>query len=108
MASTPEPKSLACALSRCASTAHACAVDADQERRPPVWHNEKLFFAMRCTMADVTEARVREILAGIVDPHTGVSLAEGRAVHAIGVDGDRVAVEVSLGYPARDWRNAFA
>src|SRR6185312_4990985 len=59
-------------------------------------------------MADISEARVREILAGVVDPHSGVSLAEGGAIRGVGIDGDRVAVEISLGYPARDWRTAFA
>ena len=40
-------------------------------------------------MAPLTETRVREILGGIVDPHTGVALTEGGAIHAVGVDGDR-------------------
>ena len=31
-------------------------------------------------MSDLSEARVRELLAGIVDPHSGVSLAEGSAI----------------------------
>ncbi|HKT43082.1 MAG TPA: iron-sulfur cluster assembly protein, partial [Rhodanobacteraceae bacterium] len=59
-------------------------------------------------MSAVTEQHVRDLLAGIVDPHTGVSLAEGGTIHAIGVDGDRVAVEITLGYPAAGWRKAFA
>ncbi|HEU4857866.1 MAG TPA: iron-sulfur cluster carrier protein ApbC [Rhodanobacteraceae bacterium] len=56
----------------------------------------------------VTENSVREFLAGIVDPHTGASLAESGEIRAVGVDGDKVAVEISLGYPARDWRKDFA
>ncbi|TAN05511.1 MAG: iron-sulfur cluster carrier protein ApbC [Rhodanobacteraceae bacterium] len=59
-------------------------------------------------MPIVTEARVREILAGVVDPHHGAALTEGAAIRAIGVDGDKVAVEIVLGYPARDWRKLFA
>jgi len=59
-------------------------------------------------MATLTETRVREILGGIIDPHNGVSLAEGGAIHAVGVDGDRVAVEITLGYPAQDWRTTLA
>ncbi|HEX7369552.1 MAG TPA: iron-sulfur cluster carrier protein ApbC [Rhodanobacteraceae bacterium] len=56
----------------------------------------------------LSENRVRELLAGIVDPHTGVSLAEAGSIRAVGVDGDKAAVEISLGYPARDWRKTFA
>lgn len=56
----------------------------------------------------VTEAQVRAHLAGIIDPHTGASLEESGEVHAVGVDGDRVAVEIALGYPADGWRKAFA
>ncbi|HEX5961625.1 MAG TPA: iron-sulfur cluster carrier protein ApbC [Rhodanobacteraceae bacterium] len=59
-------------------------------------------------MPAANETRVREILAGIVDPHTGASLADSGGIHAIGVDGDRVAVEVALGYPASGWRKDFA
>ena len=56
----------------------------------------------------VTEAQVRAHLAGIIDPHTGASLEESGEIHAVGVDGDRVAVEIALGYPADGWRKAFA
>src|SRR6185437_3740782 len=31
-----------------------------------------------------------------------------RRIHAVGVDGDRVAVEITLGYPAQDWRTTLA
>ena len=60
------------------------------------------------SMSAVTEQRVREILAGIVDPHMGTSLAESGEIRAVGVDGDKVAVEISLGYPADGWRKGFA
>jgi ATP-binding protein involved in chromosome partitioning len=56
----------------------------------------------------VTEAQVRAYLARIIDPHTGASLEESGEVHAVGVDGDRIAVEIALGYPADGWRKAFA
>ncbi len=59
-------------------------------------------------MTDLSEARVRELLAGVVDPHTGVPLAEGSAIRGVGIDGDKVAVDIALGYPARDWRKTFA
>ncbi|HEX7348639.1 MAG TPA: P-loop NTPase, partial [Rhodanobacteraceae bacterium] len=59
-------------------------------------------------MPAITESRVRELLAGIVDPHNGAPLGEGKTLRAVGVDGDRVAVEVALGYPADGWRKQFA
>ena len=59
-------------------------------------------------MPTITETRVRELLAGIVDPHNSAPLGEGKTVRAVGVDGDRAAVEVALGYPADGWRKQFA
>ena len=56
----------------------------------------------------ITEEQVRAHLAAIIDPHTGVSLEESGEIRAVGVDGDRVAVEIVLGYPAADWRKDFA
>ncbi|MGH8214052.1 MAG: iron-sulfur cluster carrier protein ApbC [Rhodanobacteraceae bacterium] len=55
-----------------------------------------------------TESRVRELLAGIVDPHSGVDLAASGSVRAVGVDGDRVAVEIALGYPAQSFSQELA
>ncbi len=59
-------------------------------------------------MPAVTEAHVRELLAGIVDPHTGVDLVRTGAVRAVGVDGERVAVEIALGYPAKSYCDELA
>ncbi|HET9819245.1 MAG TPA: iron-sulfur cluster carrier protein ApbC [Rhodanobacteraceae bacterium] len=56
----------------------------------------------------VTQDQVRARLAAIVDPHTGASLEESGEIRAIGVDGERVAVEIVLGYPAAGWRKDFA
>ena len=61
-----------------------------------------------CIMPSISETHVRERLADVVDPYTGATLAEGDAIRAVGVDGDKVAVEITLGYPARGWREAFA
>ena len=49
-------------------------------------------------MTQANEALVRQILAGLIDTHTGASLAE--SVRAIGVDGAKVSVDLQLGYPA--------
>ena len=44
------------------------------------------------------EALVRRLLGELTDPHTGQSMAA--AIRAVGVDGDRVSVDLQLGYPA--------
>jgi ATP-binding protein involved in chromosome partitioning len=44
------------------------------------------------------EALVRRILGDVVDEHTGRPLAE--VTRAVGVDGDKVSVDIQLGYPA--------
>jgi len=59
-------------------------------------------------MPSLTESRVRELLAGIIDPHTDTDLIASGAVRAVGVDGDRVAVEIALGYPARSYHDELA
>ncbi len=59
-------------------------------------------------MSTLTESRVRELLAGVVDPHTGIDLVASAAVRAVGVDGDRVAVEIALGYPAKSYHDRLA
>jgi ATP-binding protein involved in chromosome partitioning len=59
-------------------------------------------------MPSITEEQLRERLGRIVDPHAGASLAETKAIRAVGIDGGKVAVEIQLGYPAREWRTRFA
>ena len=44
------------------------------------------------------EALVRRLIGDLIDPHTGQSMAT--AIRAVGVDGDRVSVDLQLGYPA--------
>jgi len=56
----------------------------------------------------LNETAVRAELAAIADPHTGCDLVEQGSVRGIGLDGDRVAVELQLGYPAAGWHEALA
>ena len=49
-------------------------------------------------MTQASETLVRSILDRLVDPHSGQGL--GASVRAVGVDGDRVSVDIQLGYPA--------
>ncbi|RDI98160.1 iron-sulfur cluster carrier protein ApbC [Dyella solisilvae] len=57
-------------------------------------------------MTQASEALVRRILGELVDTHTGAPMAD--AVRAVGVDGDRVSVDIQLGYPAADAIDAIA
>jgi ATP-binding protein involved in chromosome partitioning len=59
-------------------------------------------------MNEALKDRVRAILAGITDPHNGRDLVSEGAVKGIGVDGDRVSVDLLLGYPALGWQAELA
>ncbi|MDR3388446.1 MAG: iron-sulfur cluster carrier protein ApbC [Rudaea sp.] len=59
-------------------------------------------------MTEPTQQRVRELLANIIDPHTGQDLVAGGAVKGVGVDGDKVAIEIVLAYPASGWYDTLA
>jgi ATP-binding protein involved in chromosome partitioning len=48
--------------------------------------------------AQADEALVRRLLGELIDPHTERPLAE--VTRAIGVNGDKVSVDIQLGYPA--------
>jgi ATP-binding protein involved in chromosome partitioning len=59
-------------------------------------------------MTQLTEERVRALLATVIDPHTGQDLAAGGAVKGVGVDGSNVVVDIVLGYPAVTFVDALA
>ncbi|WP_146909967.1 iron-sulfur cluster carrier protein ApbC [Arenimonas daejeonensis] len=59
-------------------------------------------------MSNPSQDSVRACLSGIHDPHTDTDLVSSQAVRGIGVDGDRVAIEIQLGYPAAGWHAALA
>jgi ATP-binding protein involved in chromosome partitioning len=59
-------------------------------------------------MSETLEARVRRILAGIADPHTGTDLVAAGALRGVGVSGSDVSVDVQLGYPALSVQDALA
>ena len=54
------------------------------------------------------EARAREILAGVIDPHTGKDLVSGGALRGVGVSGTDVSVDIVLGYPALSVQGSLA
>jgi ATP-binding protein involved in chromosome partitioning len=49
----------------------------------------------------VTEQQVQEALKNLVDPNTRQDFVATKSVRSIKVDGDKVAVDVLLGYPAK-------
>ncbi len=49
----------------------------------------------------VTEKQVLEALSELVDPVTGRNFVESKSAKNVKVDGDRVSLDVVLGYPAR-------
>jgi ATP-binding protein involved in chromosome partitioning len=59
-------------------------------------------------MTPITQERVRELLSLIVDPNTGQDLVAGNSVKGIGIDADKVAVDIVLGYPAATCVEALA
>lgn len=56
----------------------------------------------------VSQESVRHILDQVIDPHTGQSLLAGNAVRGVGVDSDKVTVDILLGYPVATWRDTLA
>ena len=59
-------------------------------------------------MTQSTKELAERTLAAIVDPHTELSLTASGEVKGIGVDGDKVAVDIVLGYPAATWTDTLA
>jgi len=49
----------------------------------------------------ITEQQVRDALKELVDPNTKKDFVTGKSVRGVKVDGDSVAVEIALGYPAK-------
>ncbi len=59
-------------------------------------------------MTSPLETRVREILSGIVDPHTGSDLVSSGALRGVGASGNDVSVDLLLPYPALGVQAAMA
>jgi len=59
-------------------------------------------------MTHPTQERIRELLGTIIDPHTSQDLVTSGALKGIGIDGENVAVEIVLGYPAKTWLDTLA
>ncbi|ANB18758.1 iron-sulfur cluster carrier protein ApbC [Dokdonella koreensis] len=51
---------------------------------------------------------VKQLLSAVVDPHDGRDLVGSGALRGVGVDGDRVTVDIQLAYPAATWQAELA
>ena len=49
----------------------------------------------------VTEQQVQDVLRNLIDPNTRKDYVSTKSVRSVKVDGDRVSVEILLGYPAK-------
>src|SRR5437762_10120029 len=49
----------------------------------------------------LSDADVTTSLKGVIDPNTGKDLVTGKAVKSVRVDGDRIAIDIQLGYHAK-------
>jgi ATP-binding protein involved in chromosome partitioning len=59
-------------------------------------------------MTQSIKESAERVLGTIIDPHTGQSLIDSGEVRGVGVDADKVAVDIVLGYPAKAWSATLA
>lgn len=59
-------------------------------------------------MANVSQLQVETALKEVVDPYLEQDLVSAKCVKRIGIEGDQVAVEIVLGYPAKGAVEAMA
>ena len=58
-------------------------------------------------MSALTKSAVEAALQQIVDPNTNTDLVSAKSVKAIDIDGDKLAVQIELGYPADSYLAAL-
>lgn len=56
-------------------------------------------------MADVAQTQIEDAIKGYIDPYLEKDLVSGKAIKNIKIDGDKVAVNVELGFPANGYKN---
>jgi ATP-binding protein involved in chromosome partitioning len=59
-------------------------------------------------MAEVSQLQVETALKEVIDPYLEQDLVTAKSVKKISVDGDKVVVDVLLGYPAKGSKDALA
>ncbi|MCP5143125.1 MAG: iron-sulfur cluster carrier protein ApbC [Chromatiales bacterium] len=59
-------------------------------------------------MSEITQAQVEEILQTYIDPYLDKDLVSSKSIKAIEVNGDKVSVQVNLGFPAKGYTATLA
>ena len=59
-------------------------------------------------MAEVSQAQVEDAIKMYIDPYLEGDLVSNKALKNINIDGDRVAVDIELGFPADGYKNDLA
>lgn len=59
-------------------------------------------------MADVSQTQIEEALKQVIDPNMEKDLVSAKAVKDIKIDGDKVSVDIVLGYPAAGYKDKLA
>ena len=54
-------------------------------------------------MSSIEKSAVEQLLKTFIDPNTGTDLVSAKAVKAIAIEGNNVAVTIALGYPAKSY-----
>ena len=59
-------------------------------------------------MNTAPEAALREAVESYVDPYLGLELRAAGALRSLDLDGERLAIALTLGFPARRYRDELA
>lgn len=59
-------------------------------------------------MADVSQTQIEDALKQVTDPNMEKDLVSAKAVKDIKIDGDKVSVDIVLGYPAAGYKDKLA
>ena len=59
-------------------------------------------------MVTMSKESVESLLESVIDPHTDSDLISSNAVKDIQIDGDKIKIEIVLGYPAKSWEPELA
>jgi len=59
-------------------------------------------------MADVSQSQVEDAIKTYIDPYLECDLVSNKAVKNIAIDGDKVAVDIELGFPVNGYKDKLA
>lgn len=59
-------------------------------------------------MADLTQEQIEKVLSNVVDIHTEKDLISSKVVDSIQIDGDKVSINIVLGYPAGSYHQTLS